>query len=390
MVYKIADNIYSPLGVTTAENYAAVRAGRSLLRSYPAGTLALPQPFMASLIEWGGVAPLAGYTRFERIVIESVRRALKQTTVDVRSPRLLFVLATTKGNVELLEGNVPSTKGNDISLPSSADRVLLGVAAQAVADYFGFVNMPLVVSNACISGLSAQLTAQRLLDGGAYDVAVVCGADVLSRFVISGFGSLMALSPSACRPFDMERTGLNLGEAAATIIYKRGERQEVRRESAAWQMMRGAVRNDAYHISSPSPKGEGCYRAISAAMGDMTASDLAFVNAHGTATMYNDEMESAAITRAGLAAVAVNSLKGYFGHTMGAAGVLETVLSMTAVDDGCILGTRGFEELGVSHRINVTAGHQPTSKRAFLKLMSGFGGCNAALVFKKTGGCDDC
>jgi len=390
MVYKIADNIYSPLGVTTAENYAAVRAGRSLLRSYPAGTLALPQPFMASLIEWGGVAPLAGYTRFERIVIESVRRALKQTTVDVRSPRLLFVLATTKGNVELLEGNVPSTKGNDISLPSSADRVLLGVAAQAVADYFGFVNTPLVVSNACISGLSAQLTAQRLLDGGAYDVAVVCGADVLSRFVVSGFGSLMALSPSACRPFDMERTGLNLGEAAATIIYKRGERQEVRRESAAWQMMRGAVRNDAYHISSPSPKGEGCYRAISAAMGDMTASDLAFVNAHGTATMYNDEMESAAITRAGLAAVAVNSLKGYFGHTMGAAGVLETVLSMTAVDDGCILGTRGFEELGVSHRINVTAGHQPTSKRAFLKLMSGFGGCNAALVFKKTEGSDDC
>ena len=397
MVYKIADNIYSPLGVTTAENYAAVRVGRSLLRSYPAGTLGLPQPFMASLIEWGGVAPLAGYTRFERIVIESVSRALAQTAVDVSSPRLLFILATTKGNVELLEHNVLAIQGNEELVLTSADRMLPGVAAQMVANYFGFVNMPLVVSNACISGLSAQLTAQRLLEGRAYDVAVVCGADVLSRFVVSGFGSLMALSPTACRPFDMERTGLNLGEAAATIIYKRGERREVSREkqevsgeSAVWQMVRGAVRNDAYHISSPSPKGEGCYRAISAAMGDMTASELAFVSAHGTATMYNDEMESAAIDRAGLDSVTVNSLKGYFGHTMGAAGVLETVLSMAAVDDGCILGTRGFEELGVSHTINVTAEHQATTKRTFLKLMSGFGGCNAAAVFKKTGGNDDC
>jgi len=421
MVYKVADNICSPLGVTTAENYAAVKAGGSMLRSYPAGTMDLPYAFMASLIDWGGVELLAGYTRFERIVIQSVSRALQQTTLDAHSPRLLFVLATTKGNVELLEHHPlhakakddaglleyhplqANAKGNEEQSQTSRARILPGMAAQAVADYFGFVNTPLVVSNACISGLSAQLTAQRLLEGGAYDVAVVCGADVLSRFVVSGFGSLMSLSPAACRPFDMERTGLNLGEAAATIIYKRGEGQEVSGErravngegqavsggSAVWQIMRGAVCNDAFHISRPSPKGEGCYRAIRAAMDDLAVGELAFVSAHGTATMYNDEMESAAIARAGLAGVTVNSLKGYFGHTMGAAGVLETVLSMAAVDDGGILGTRGFEELGVSHTINVTAGHQATTKRTFLKLMSGFGGCNAAAVFKKTGGDDD-
>jgi 3-oxoacyl-[acyl-carrier-protein] synthase-1 len=120
-------------------------------------------------------------------------------------------------------------------------------------------------------------------------------------------------------------------------------------------------------------------------LGDTPADELAFINVHGTSTMYNDEMESAAIDRAGLLDVPVNSLKGYYGHTMGAAGVLETILSMAAVDDGCILGTRGYEELGVSHRVRVSGQHAATTKQSFLKLLSGFGGCNAAMLFKKGG-----
>lgn len=380
MIRKIADNIYSPLGVTTAENYAAVKQGRSMLRSYPAGTMDLPEAFTASLFDWGRVEPLDGYTRFERIVIQSVGRALAQTDVDVYSDRVLFVLSTTKGNVELLDSR---------SQQFPADRVLPGVAARVVAAYFGFNRQPLVVSNACISGLSAQITAMRLIESGACDVAVVCGADVQSRFIISGFGSFKALSPMECRPFDIERLGLNLGEAAATVIYERsevrGERREKRGERIEWFAVRGAVRNDAFHISGPSPKGEGSYRAIRAALGDTPADELAFINVHGTSTMYNDEMESAAIDRAGLLDVPVNSLKGYYGHTMGAAGVLETILSMAAVDDGCILGTRGYEELGVSHRVRVSGQHAATTKQSFLKLLSGFGGCNAAMLFKKGG-----
>ena len=373
MIRKIADNIYSPLGVTTAENYAAVKQGRSMLHSYPAGTMDLPEAFTASLFDWGRVEPLDGYTRFERIVIQSVGRALAQTDIDVHSDRVLFVLSTTKGNVELLDSR---------SQQFPADRVLPGVAARVVAAYFGFNRQPLVVSNACISGLSAQITAMRLIESGACDVAVVCGADVQSRFIISGFGSFKALSPMECRPFDIERLGLNLGEAAATVIY---ERSEVRGERIEWFAVRGAVRNDAFHISGPSPKGEGSYRAIRAALGDTPADELAFINVHGTSTMYNDEMESAAIDRAGLLDVPVNSLKGYYGHTMGAAGVLETILSMAAVDDGCILGTRGYEELGVSHRVRVSGQHAATTKQSFLKLLSGFGGCNAAMLFKKGG-----
>lgn len=369
MIRKIADNIYSPLGFTTAENYAAVKQGRSMLHSYPAGTMDLPEPFTASLFDWDSVEPMAGYTRFERIVIQSVGRALAQTDIDISSDRVLFILSTTKGNVELLDSAVQAFP---------ADRVLPGVTAREVARHFGFTREPIVVSNACISGLAAQITALRLLESGVCDVAVVCGADVQSRFIISGFGSFKALSPMECRPFDIERVGLNLGEAAATIIYEKGG-------GTGWHAVSGAVRNDAFHISGPSPKGEGCYRAIRAAMGKVPAQELAFINVHGTSTMYNDEMESAAIDRAGLLDVPVNSLKGYYGHTMGAAGVLETILSMAAVDDGCVLGTRGYEELGVSHRVRVSGQHTTTAKQAFLKLLSGFGGCNAAMLFEKGG-----
>lgn len=371
MIRRIADNIYSPLGLTTADNYASVRQGRSRLRRYE-GAMGLPNPFTASLFDWDQVERLDGYTRFETIAIQSARQALVQTDIDPASPRVLFVLSTTKGNVELLDAQAES-------FPE--DRVHLGTAARMVSAYFGNPNQPLVVSNACISGLSAQIIAMRLIESGACDTAVVIGADVQSHFIISGFQSLMALSPMECRPFDIERVGLNLGEAAATIIYDKVD-QIVADE---WQAVSGAVRNDAHHISNPSRTGEGSYRAIRAALGEMPVERLAFVNVHGTSTLYNDEMEAVAVNRAGLKDVPVNSLKGYYGHTMGAAGVLETILSMQAVDDGCILGTRGFEELGVSKAVRVSAQNEQTDKRAFLKLLSGFGGCNAAMLFQKGG-----
>ena len=141
--------------------------------------------------------------------------------------------------------------------------------------------------------------------------------------------------------------------------------------------------NDANHISGPSRTGEGSFRCLQAL--NLNRDELAFVSVHGTSTLYNDEMESIALDRAGLADVPMFSLKGIYGHTMGAAGVLETILSMQAVDDGCVLGTRGFEELGVSRSVRLSAQNGQTSKRSFIKLLSGFGGCNAAMLFRKGG-----
>ena len=374
-VVKIADNIISPLGTTTEANYRAVLEGRSALRHYPA-TRELPEAFFASLIdesslseEYASFGIGNGYTRFERRIILSVAKALAQTDLDPASDRVLFVISSTKGNVELLE---------DPGEPIENERI--GVSALKIASFFGNKVTPLVVSNACISGLCAQIAAMRELTAGNFDAAVVTGSDVQSRFIISGFQSFKALSDEACRPFDADRKGLNLGEAAATMIFKRKEPSE-----GDWCLLRGAIRNDANHISGPSRTGEGSFRALRAALGDFPSDELALVSVHGTSTAYNDEMESIALDRAGLGSVPVNSLKGYYGHTMGAAGILESILSMASIDDGKVLGTRGYSRCGVSCPVDMSHVPRKTDKKAFVKLLSGFGGCNAAALFRKGG-----
>ena len=362
MVYKIADNILSPLGETTEQNYQAVKAGRSALCRY-SDHWQLPEPFSASLFseaQWQALAA-EGLTPFEALATSSVRRALKDAAVDPARKGVVLIISTTKGNVDQLT-------------QETTDDLSPGASARKMARVLGFTTEPIVVCNACISGVSALLLAARLLEAGTYDVAVVCGADVQSRFVVSGFQSFHVVSSEACRPFDMERTGLSLGEAAATMILSRQPQPQ------AWGIVTGAVRNDAFHISSPAKDGEGACQALRQVMQGVSPSQLAFINAHGTATMFNDQMESVAIERAGLSAVPVNGYKGYYGHTMGAAGVLETILSMAALDDHTILGTKGFEEAGVSGKIRLVASSEATDKQAFVKVISGFGGCNAALL----------
>ena len=378
MIVKVSDNIISPLGMTTAENYVAVKAGRSELRRHD-GLWQLPEPFTASLMDREVVNETATdlhiddrYTFFEKMIILSAAKALKQTDIDPTSDSVLFILSTTKGNVFLLDKR-------ETGFP--AERVLLGLAAKQMTDFFHNPNTPIVVSNACISGVCAQIQAMRELESGRFEYVVTVGADVQSAFIVSGFQSFKALSVDPCKPFDANRTGLNLGDAAATIIYTR--KDEVNKND--WVACRGAIRNDANHISGPSRTGEGSYRALKVALGEMSPDKIAFINAHGTATLYNDEMESFAIERAGLSKVPVNGLKGYYGHTMGAAGILETILSMRAIDDHNILATKGYETIGVTHPLVLSNQNQSTDKRAFIKLLSGFGGCNAALLFAKGG-----
>ena len=216
------------------------------------------------------------------------------------------------------------------------------------------------------------------MNSGQYDTAVVIGADVLSPFIVAGFQSLKALSDEQCRPFSANRKGLNLGEAAATVVYTVSEDNV-----DGWKMLAGAVRYDANHISGPSRTGEGSYRALRSVLEEsgLLVSNLACLNVHGTSTMYNDEMEAIAINRAGLADVTVNAMKGYYGHTLGAAGVLETLLTMRALEDGKVPATRGFDKLGVSVPVQITSEPIDTQKNSFVKLLSGFGGCNAAAAF---------
>ena len=363
MISVLATNITSPLGFTTEQNYQAALSGASALKRYlplkgDERSWGLSEPFAASLFSEEQRRELAtpGYTFFEALAIRSAKEALTRTQLDAASPRVVLILSTTKGNI----GETPSE------------------AAQRIAEAIGLTTTPIVVCNACVSGLSAQLLADHLHTAGFYDYAIVVGAEVQSKFIVSGFQSLKAVSDESCRPFDIERIGLNPGEAAATIIFGRTADKE------SWCLLDGASCNDAFHNVSPSPKAEGCREAIEAVMKSRDKEKLATVCVHGTATLYNDQMESVAIERTGLSDVPLSALKGYFGHTMGAAGVLETILTMRATDDGVVLPSKGFTEVGVSGKVSISSEPQETDKTSFLKIMSGFGGCNVAALYSKT------
>ncbi len=315
MVSCIGHSIISPLGVGSAANVEAVRAGRSGL-SVHTNRFADVEPFCASLFD----TP----QEFVPLCIRCVEDALNDAKIAADASTI-FILSTTKGdNLDLL------------------------TPAQTIARHFGNPNPPVVVSNACTSGVCAQITAKRLLDAGLYQHAIVIGCDIQTRFIVSGFQSFKALSPEPCLPFSPERKGLNLGEAAATIIYS----QEPRAESQEphWVLEAGSIHNDANHLSAPSRTGEGAYRCLIDVLEGVTPADIDLLGVHGTATLYNDDMETIAIERAGLQDVEKSILKPFFGHTMGAAGIVETII--------------GIEMLG---------------KGTFIKMLSGFGGVNAAI-----------
>ena len=365
MVSVLADNVISPLGETSEENYQAVKEGKSAIHAYAPMTAGIPNGFVASLLS----------SDFEELAFRSAQKAIDASGINISSTRTVFILSSTKGAIEKLG-------------QTEDDKLYLGNIAQRIATRLGIQLSPIVVCNACISGLAAMILASRLLVSKKYDYAVVCGADCPGRFIISGFQSLNAMSAFSCQPFDIERQGLNLGEAAATVVLGReittkSVNNACRRQ--VWQIGHGYIKNDAYHISAPSKTAEGLYEALLKTMNRIDKRNIAFINAHGTATLFNDQMEAIAIHRAELQDIPVNALKGYVGHTLGAAGIMETILCMKAVDDHTVLGTRGYEEVGVSGRIQLSSKHHSTIKTSFIKQLSGFGGCNATLYAQYVG-----
>ena len=371
MTKIISTNITSPLGLTTEENYAAVKRGETGLKVVD-GCLGVPGRFCVGIFSDTQKAALQveGFSWFESLVLHSVKDALARASVDPSSPRTVLILGTSTAGIEEL-GVVPEKDRNYLAP---------GVAAKKVADKLGFVNDPITVSNACISGATAQMLADRLISFHYYDTAVVCGVDALSAFVLAGFESFKALSPTECRPFDIERLGLNIGECAATVVLSGNQDAD----ADAWYIVDGCLTNDAYHVSAPVPSGDGVCRAIKKILTPELKSTLACVAAHGTATMFNDQMESKAIEGAGLGDLVTTALKPHYGHTFGASGVVEAIITMCSLDEGLILPILGFEELGVSGKIKICSQIEHTDKKAFIKLQSGFGGCNGAMVYAKT------
>ncbi len=373
------DYMLSPLGHGTEENLRAILEGQSGIRPCRGWLPEGEGPVMASVFAENRRQACGGcnlekkpsdWTPLEEMICLSVEKAADGRPLDDR--RTLFLLSTTKGNISLLDRDAaPSGK--------ETEALYLWHTARKVARRFGNPNEPEVISHACISGVAACILAKRWIESGVFDRAVVIGAEEVSRFIVSGFHSFHALSSRPCRPFDAARDGLNLGEAVGTLILEKTGRPG----SDTVTIAGGAITNDANHISGPSRTGEGLYRAILRTLPEEERNELAFINAHGTATLFNDEMESFAFTRAGLQQIPVFSLKGYLGHTLGASGVVEIILSARILRAGILPVSRGYANNGVSSPLSVVTQPATFARRQCLKTASGFGGCNAAVRLKK-------
>jgi len=368
-VYIVSDNIFSPLGKNTKMNMDALKQGRSGIHKHEEDFSA--ESFYAALFSAEDKTGDESKTAFEQIIYRSAREALQQLAIDLSDTKTGFILSSTKGNISLLEN--AATEGY------SESRISLYTSADIIAKSLGIRTEPLVVSHACISGLLAMITGMRLIQSGVFENIVISGGDLITSFIYSGFRSFQAISPNPCKPFDAERDGISLGEAAATVILS------ATNILGSPILSGGSVSNDANHISGPSRTGEELWLAIRRAMeqSGTSANEIDFISAHGTATRFNDEMEAKAIHLAGLEPVPVNSLKGYFGHTLGAAGILESIVTIHSMKENIILPSLGFSTPGTEMPLHVVKEMKRATLRACLKTASGFGGCNAAVIMQK-------
>lgn len=375
-MYLLDDAIISPLGFSVSENLSAIRNKVSGLK-YHENKRFESGGFYAGIIDneflnqhFSKIGNPENFTKLEKMLLLAVQEILTKNPNLDRSKTSL-IISTTKGNIDLLQ--------EKDGFPE--ERVYLAELGKVIKDFFRFEAEPVLVSNACISGGLALAIAKRFISAGKFEHAIIVGGDLVSDFVVSGFQSFQALSDSPCKPFSKNRNGLSLGEAASAILVSSEKRIDINNIS----LIGDASANDASHISAPSRTGEGLFKSIQSAVKEagITSEEIQYISAHGTATNFNDEMEAIALNRAGLEQVPVNSFKGYYGHTLGASALLESILTKHSLLNNELYSSLNFDEMGVSKPLNLIENFKSIPLKYALKTASGFGGCNLALIFKK-------
>lgn len=373
-IFITETNCITPIGFDVATNIKNIIDGVSGILLHQ-NTALMKTPFYASIVNnkdlneaFAKITSAENYTRLEKMMILALQPIIEKSNIALNE-RVGFILSTTKGNITALAN------------PSSDhfQKAHLSQLAKNVADFFGFKTEPIVVSNACVSGILAVSVAKRLIQSEMFDNIFMVAGDEVSQFVLSGFNSFQAMSDSPCRPYSKNRNGVTLGEATAAVLVSSNK------EKAKIKIIGDGSINDANHISGPSRTGEGLFRSIKNALAEakINVNQIDYISAHGTATSFNDEMEAIAFNRLGLENTAVNSLKGFYGHTLGASGLLETVIGIESVLANKLFVSLGFDEIGVSQPINIIKKNEDKKLNYFLKTASGFGGCNTAVLFEK-------
>jgi 3-oxoacyl-[acyl-carrier-protein] synthase II len=381
-------------GATTAVG-RGVEALRSALRANSSGLRACEKfdsPRFQSKIT--GAIPQTGNDndnpawQFATDALEEARSSALEILKKIPAERIGLVLSTTKANIAALE----RISENRLCSETARRHLQGNFLAADLAAAHGARGPVQCVSVACVSGLVAIQQAAKLIQRGAADAVFVVGVDTLSNFVMAGFTALKAIDPNGCRPFDKDRCGLSPGEAGAAIVLVGqasslcSSKSQLDRQDACptIKILGWGGSNDANHLTGPSRDGSGLARAIRSAlkMSKLLPAEIDYINAHGTGTPYNDAMESIALKNVfGEACPPFSGAKGMLGHTLGAAGVVETILCAIAMQEKFLPGTPRLNTIAEGVPAGLVREPRSVAKiNRVLKLNTGFGGANGALI----------
>jgi 3-oxoacyl-[acyl-carrier-protein] synthase-1/3-oxoacyl-[acyl-carrier-protein] synthase II len=324
-------------------------------------------------------------TRTNNLLVKALDEAMQQACIDTQTWRNRSVgvaIGTTVGCTLNNEPFYRDFKAGKKPGITPVARFLESNPAAFISKKFSLTGPVATVANACSSGTDAIGLAKSWIEQGLCDTAIAGGSDELSRITYLGFISLMNTSRKPCMPFDMDRSGLNLGEGAGVLILEK-EDFAGRRNAPGLGFIAGyASAADAYHPTAPHPEGRGLKRAIRASLQDagITSADIGFINAHGTSTVDNDRVEGRVIAELFSGSVPVVSTKAYTGHTLGAAGGVEAVFTIQALLDQKLPATPGFKTVDPECRITPTTQNIQVNTSYAMSNSLAFGGNNAVLI----------
>ncbi|MBE3470810.1 beta-ketoacyl-[acyl-carrier-protein] synthase family protein [Enterobacter cloacae complex sp. P15RS] len=384
MIYLSAVGMVNALGNSADEIAANLTAGVAPGMRHRAGWLqGLPEAVLGGVE--GELPPIpepfsAHRSRNNQLLLAAlaqIRPAVDAAIARVGRDRVAVVLGTSTSGLDEGDEYVRRTQNGERSPQWQYPQQELGDPSRFLASWLALDGPAYTISTACSSSARAIVSGRRLIDAGLVDVAIVGGADSLSRMPVNGFNSLESFSPTLCEPFGRNRRGITIGEAAALMV--------LTREPGEIALLGAGESSDAYHISAPHPQGEGAIRAITQALNEagMTAADVGYINLHGTATPLNDRIEAQVIHDLFGDRVPCSSTKHLTGHTLGAAGIVEAALSWLILTRDLPLPPQDFSRYapddtlpacGLLHRA------APLKKPTILSNSFAFGGNNACLL----------
>lgn len=387
----VGAGIVSPLGFGLEETTRSLREGKDCVSPVTMFPVERCRCKMAGQVANGPLAEANGYTthperlhRVARMMILALKEAMAQA--GEFDPELT-VVGTTSGGMTFGEQYYRSLKNNDAAsrrVPSLIANYTPQKPMMDAQEAFGIIAPCQIIANACASGTNAIGHAFDCVRSGRYQRVLTGGYDAISELVFVGFDSLQAATPERCRPFDRQRSGLVLGEGAAVLALENFESAQKRGARILAEIIGYGISTDNHHLTQPDPSGIGPRQAMEGALAnaEIGPGDIDYINAHGTATPFNDASEGKAIAEL-FNGVPVSSTKGMMGHSLGAAGAIEAIFSLIALRDQFLPPNINFRDGDDGLELDIVANESKSARvRTVLSNSFGFGGTNASVILR--------